>query len=67
MTVKTTLVGKKPAFDPALFEVKQKYYKQLKHFIGWPLDQKNLNGNTLVEDSNQLIVDIYVKAEGKFK
>jgi hypothetical protein len=37
LTVRTVLVGKRPAYDPELFEVKEKYYRELKHFLGWPL------------------------------
>ena len=39
----------------------------MKHFIGWPLEQKILAGSTLLESSNQFIVDIYIKTEEKFK
>ena len=67
MTVRTVLVAKKPTFEPELYEIKEKYYKELKHFIGWPLEQKVLAGSALLDSSNQLIVDIYIKTEEKFK
>jgi dynein heavy chain 2, cytosolic len=35
--VRTLLIAKRPAYDPDLNEVKEKYYRELKHFIGWPL------------------------------
>lgn len=44
LTVKTVLVGKKCTYEPDLFVLKEKYFKELKHFIGWPLDQKFLLG-----------------------
>ena len=61
MTIKTVLIGKSTAFEPELYEIKEKYYKEMKHYIGWPLEHKFLDGNLLMDNSGGLIADIYKK------
>jgi hypothetical protein len=67
MTVSTVLSGKKCTYSPELPLLKEKYFKELKHYIGWPLEQKFLLGDTLLDNSSALIVCIYAKAEQLFE
>lgn len=39
----------------------------MKHFIGWPLEQKLLDSDYLLGNSSAIIVEIYSKTEELFE
>ena len=68
MTLRTTLQGGKHCtYEPDLLEVKENLYREMKQFIGWPLEQKMLEGAKFIEDASELVISIYEKAEQKFE
>jgi hypothetical protein len=63
MTLTPILQNKQITFQPHLSETKEKYYKEVKSYVGWPLDNKFLNGEKMIDDSVELITQTYQNVE----
>jgi hypothetical protein len=66
MTLMPIFQNKQITFQPSLSETKEKYYKEIKSYVGWPLDNKFLNGQKMIDNSVELITQTYKNIETKF-
>lgn len=66
MTISSAFVSGSSVYLPDLSEIKEKYLREVKTFIGWPCESKFIDGKRLLEEENAHIINIYIKIEGIF-
>ena len=50
MTIHSTFSNGSCVYNPELSEIKEKYMKELKSYVGWPSESRFLNGSSIIEE-----------------